>query len=939
MPVEPSQSKLKRRASRKELEDALRFDGGHAREIELKRNRGEISCAECRRLKIKCDKTIPCQSCIRRGCATICPNGSLATGQGTRFVLAATEHLHRRIARMNDRIRLLEDALGSLQAKHSEDPHPLLRDELLSVNAHDDDEDVFEEDPSTSNVHQAIDAFGTLSISEHGITQFFGPTGGSESLLLGKGTSSSHPSPSASSSARESKSPPLSLPSEFSYFSRSFPFTPVGPTADVYTVIRAHLPPHDRAVTLVENFLENAAWFFPGIGRLQLCGEMLPAFYHRSPPDGDDVEYSGPHDLALLFIVFALGALFDMSKDPAVAEAEHFHQLTRAAIGLQPVLEGPSISTIQSLHLLSMYYSISGEIGGPDGDESLEITWSLVTLAAHLSQTIGLHRDSARWGLSARMVQRRRAIFWNLFLADAWHSLNTGRPPAFSLAYVDCCYPTLEGDDSGSPQRPMDNNSGYGPWAFRFAAECVTEVAARTLTAEAPTYATIMEVDKKVREFHIPEEAARRASASGAGSEGKPTGMSVIREDPMTLADDMQYWVMSHSREVLLLYVHRSFFAQAIIEHPANPLRSTYAPSFLAAYRASTTILRCVSEVFALEPAIAARFWPMWTFAFSAGIVFGTVVTRGPKSPLASSAMTELERACVLFSKASIHSRRAAKALPILTRLSEKAHLALSTAANEGATSAPGLDGQLWSIKHEDDDQEDELAIFAGRTRLISVVSTPFPPRSFTPSPSLPADAPAPTTYHGKQQESYARSFVAEPHSASSSSVEIAGPWTEPQQHHQHHLQTDYIHPHAQHHSIPSSQYASSSSSSYHHHSEHASVANPAAYGWSEMNQSHYYTPPSDPYPLQHQPHSYHQSHTRHQHHEPVYGSTPAFRDMQLSQALPPPELADLGLVSRDSRLDQRWASFMQDSGVLDDANQHPSVAQHPDTDYRYRSG
>lgn len=99
-------------------------------------------------------------------------------------MLAATEHLHRRIARMNDRIRLLEDALGSLQAKHSEDPHPLLRDELLSVNAHDDDEDVFEEDPSTSNVHQAIDAFGTLSISEHGITQFFGPTGGSEVSLF-----------------------------------------------------------------------------------------------------------------------------------------------------------------------------------------------------------------------------------------------------------------------------------------------------------------------------------------------------------------------------------------------------------------------------------------------------------------------------------------------------------------------------------------------------------------------------------------------------------------------------------------------------------------------------------------------------------------------------------------------------------------------------------
>ncbi|TFK37315.1 hypothetical protein BDQ12DRAFT_685155 [Crucibulum laeve] len=43
--------------------EEYRFDGSHARELEMKRNRGEVSCAECRRLKIKCDKQIPCQSC------------------------------------------------------------------------------------------------------------------------------------------------------------------------------------------------------------------------------------------------------------------------------------------------------------------------------------------------------------------------------------------------------------------------------------------------------------------------------------------------------------------------------------------------------------------------------------------------------------------------------------------------------------------------------------------------------------------------------------------------------------------------------------------------------------------------------------------------------------------------------------------------------------
>jgi hypothetical protein len=54
-------------------------------------------------------------------------------------------------------------------------------------------------------------------------------------------------------------------------------------------------------------------------------------------------------------------------------------------------------------------------------------------------------------------------------------------------------------------------------------------------------------------------------------------------------------------------------------------------------------------------------------------IVFGTIVTRGPRSPLASNAMKELDDACVLFSRAAVHSRRAAQAL-VSTLLSRSIH-------------------------------------------------------------------------------------------------------------------------------------------------------------------------------------------------------------------------------------------------------------------------
>jgi len=98
-----------------------------------------------------------------------------------RFVLAATEHLHKRIAKISDRVRQLEDALASLQAKHSNEPHPLLRDDLLSANAGHGDEDAGKaEDSGPSHPPEIMDAFGTLSISDHGVSRFFGPTGGPE---------------------------------------------------------------------------------------------------------------------------------------------------------------------------------------------------------------------------------------------------------------------------------------------------------------------------------------------------------------------------------------------------------------------------------------------------------------------------------------------------------------------------------------------------------------------------------------------------------------------------------------------------------------------------------------------------------------------------------------------------------------------------------------
>lgn len=78
-----------------------------------------------------------------------------------------------------------------------------------------------------------------------------------------------------------------------------------------------------------------------------------------------------------------------------------------------------------------------------------------------------------------------------------------------------------------------------GTWNIRFAVECVAEVAARALTAETPSYTTIMELDRKVREFPLWEDAVKTAASEAPKS---IEGMSP--SEAITLC------VMSHAREV-----------------------------------------------------------------------------------------------------------------------------------------------------------------------------------------------------------------------------------------------------------------------------------------------------------------------------------------------------------------------------------------------------
>lgn len=80
----------------------------------------------------------------------------------------------------------------------------------------------------------------------------------------------------------------------------------------------------------------------------QLNESAYNIFYNTSKaPDMDDPLLS--HQLALLYMILAIGSLMDTTRPAYNVEAEKYHQLARAALFQSPIFEEPTLTAVQSL--------------------------------------------------------------------------------------------------------------------------------------------------------------------------------------------------------------------------------------------------------------------------------------------------------------------------------------------------------------------------------------------------------------------------------------------------------------------------------------------------------------------------------------------------------------------------------------------------------------
>ncbi|KAM5539954.1 hypothetical protein V8D89_006457 [Ganoderma adspersum] len=638
-----------------------------------KPGRVPVSCAECRRLKLRCDRQVPCESCTKRGCAALCPDGSLPTTKGPK-VKAAAE-----VEELKEKVASLEAALRAL----SQGTHPLLRADTNDQSPDDsaspsgssgkaggtDGSETSPRDqpPIDEDEEEAINAFGTLTLGNRGEARFFGQTSRTE--------------------APERLHPFLNkvvLPrlSQITFDEACKELDVFCTNEAVAAEVLACMPTMEEALRLCDIYFENSKFLWYPLPREYVYTEIVSFIYQ--PPLGEYCHVTKKHALALLFMIFALATLFDMKMPPYSAEALEYFILARISLRWAPPTYDTTLAAIQAMLYMAQYLEMSDCEPAHTGSHKCWVqTRHLCTLG------FSVYVSGCKWQLDEVAITKRSRVFWQVFTQDTFNSFGFGRPPNINLAFVDCEIP--------KPEEILASNgtrwsTEFHVWTWQFA-KLMHTVMSTAFSAKPTTYVRVIELDKRIRDF--PDPACIQP----------PTGtLPTSTSDNVTRT--MQALFVTLMKDTTHLNLHRPYLSQALKDRPEDPLRHKYGASVMIIYRSVWRILNAFQCARRTAPDITARINLPWSHSLSCAILLCLMITRAPTSGLASPALMELDKICDLFEEATNTSQIACNNIHVLRKLRKQAHAAISRVIAEDAAIVSA-----------------ELDRLGGRTQLLHTVS------------------------------------------------------------------------------------------------------------------------------------------------------------------------------------------------------------------------
>ncbi|KAI0041615.1 hypothetical protein FA95DRAFT_1610866 [Auriscalpium vulgare] len=441
----------------------------------------------------------------------------------------------------------------------------------------------------------------------------------------------------------------LGLPVDILELVNSFPFGPYEhPHRTALLKFAAFLPSEERAIRLTDLYYENMAWITDPMPRSDFERDILKRVY-QTPDRHATLSTMHAHKLSVFFMVLALGSLFDDCPSPQLL-SEQFHALGRAAFVLESIARGATCASSQALFLMIVFAF--------HDRSAVERRWVLMGVCAKVSQMIGLHRDSAGWNTDREDVQRRRTMFWELYSWDAWTSVAYGRPPALNLGHSDCRFP-----DDRDPFIKEDGSSelGFQAWKLRFSAACTSIAVQLAFTVQPLDYTSLLDFDKRIRTFPIPSHLRRARQ-------------DAYKTSNQDMSRVLQQCCAVSLCETILLYIHRSYFTQALLE-AEDPLQHKYSPSVITVYLSSLALIANLKFLNAAHPKFTSRVRYFWSGLYMCCVLLGAIVAESPGCTLSQSALAELDSARAMYEEASsLCCPPATK--KILDKLHERAHAA-----------------------------------------------------------------------------------------------------------------------------------------------------------------------------------------------------------------------------------------------------------------------
>lgn len=169
---------------------------------------------------------------------------------------------------------------------------------------------------------------------------------------------------------------------------------PTGPETyeNAMVMLFFSLPSKPRAWSLCEAFVEQASWASRPMQREELVQDILNPIYvakqQREEAFGVEVTEITPHKLSILYSVFALGALADLTLPVFNEEAERYHHCARAALALRSLFDSPMVETVQAILFMAFYCSNSAQRYSRDS------VWMLTAVCSKVAQSVRLDRPS-----------------------------------------------------------------------------------------------------------------------------------------------------------------------------------------------------------------------------------------------------------------------------------------------------------------------------------------------------------------------------------------------------------------------------------------------------------------------------------------------------------------------------------------------------------------